>query len=202
MRTLDADEAQRLLRAAVGTRLYEVVLLGLATGMRRGEILGLQWKDIDFDRKRVMVRRSLQPDGTLSEPKTARSRRDIGLAKTAIDALRQHKARQNELRLTLGEAYTDRGFVFADATGRAWVPDGISTLYRSIVKRAGFQNFRFHDMRHTAASLMLARGVPITTVAAILGHANTSTTLSLYAHAIKGSEQAGADAMDDILKGA
>jgi len=120
---------------------------------------------------------------------------------TVLEALRRHKARQNQIKLALGPAYADRGFVFANELGASWVPDGISTLYRAIVKRAGLGKLRFHDLRHTAASLMLEQGVPITTVAAILGHASTSTTLSVYAHAIQGSEQAAATLMEGILKG-
>jgi integrase len=108
---------------------------------------------------------------------------------------------QNEIKLALGPAYIDRGFVFANKLGGSWTPDGISTLYRGIVKRAGLGALRFHDLRHTAASLMLEQGLPITTVAAILGHANTSTMLAVYAHAIKGSEQAGATVMEGIIQG-
>jgi integrase len=201
MRTLDAVEVRRLLEAASETRLHEVILVAVSTGMRRGEVLGLRWPDIDFERSRITVSNALQPDGTLSQPKTVRSRRDIGAPSTVLEALRSHKAHQNELKLALGPAYADCGFVFATEFGASWTPDSISTLYRAIVKRAKLGKLRFHDLRHTAASLMLGEGLPITTVAAILGHANTSTTLSVYAHAIKGSEQGAAMLMERILTG-
>lgn len=202
MRTLEAAEVQALLEKARGSRLYEPILLAVTTGLRRGEILGLQWTDIDLERGRLSVSRSLQGDGSLAETKTARSRREVALPNTVLEALRRHKTRQNSLKLALGPAYVDRGFVFAMNFGESWKPDGISTLYRTIVNRAKLGRLRFHDLRHTAASLMLDQGLPITTVAAVLGHANTSTTLSLYAHAIKGSEQAAAVMMEGILQGA
>jgi integrase len=201
MRTLDAAEVRRLLSAAQGSRLYEVILIAVTTGMRRGEILGLRWADVDFDRSRITVSSALQLDGSLAEPKTPRSRRDVGMPTTLRDVLRTHKARQNEDKLALGAGYVDRGLVFANESGGSWKADGISTLYRGIVKRAGLGTLRFHDLRHTAASLMLEEGLPITTVAAILGHANTSTTLSVYAHAIKGSEQGAAVLMEGIVQG-
>jgi integrase len=201
MRTLDAAEVRRLLGAAEKSRLYEVILIAVTTGMRRGEILGLRWADVDFDRSRITVSSALQLDGSLAEPKTPRSRRDVGMPTTLRDVLRTHKARQNEDKLALGAGYVDQGLVFANESGGSWKADGISTLYRGIVKRAGLGTLRFHDLRHTAASLMLQEGLPITTVAAILGHANTSTTLSVYGHAIKGSEQGAAVLMEGILQG-
>jgi integrase len=100
-----------------------------------------------------------------------------------------------------GAAYADQGLVFADALAGPWKPSSISTLFHAICKRAGLGHVRFHDLRHSAASLLIERGIPVTTVAAMLGHANTPTTLSVYAHAIKGAEQVAALAMDGILKG-
>jgi integrase len=143
----------------------------------------------------------LQRDGSLADPKTPRSRRDIALPRTVVEALRRLKVAQDKIRLAIGPAYVDRGLVFADEVGGSWNADAISTLYRGTIKRAGVGKLRFHDLRHTAASLMVEQGLPITTVAAILGHANTSTTLSVYAHAIKGSEHGAAVLMEGILQG-
>ena len=164
MRTLDATEVQTLLEKAKSTRLYEPILLAIATGMRRGEILGLKWSDIEIEKGRLRVARSLQPDGTLAEPKTARSRREISLPQTAVGAIRQLKVRQNKVKLLVGSAYVDQGFVFANGLGGAWIPDSITTLFRAIVHRAGLGKLRFHDLRHTAASLLLEKGTPITTI--------------------------------------
>lgn len=202
MRTLDRAEVQKLLGAAKNSRLYEPILLAISTGMRRGEILGLKWSDIDLEKSRLRVARSLQPDRSLAEPKTVRSRREISLPATTVGAIRQLKVRQNKLKLKLGSGYADQGFVFANELGAAWVPDSISTLFQSIVRHAELGKLRFHDLRHTAASLLLEKGTPITTVAQILGHANTSTTLSVYAHAVKGSSQVAASVMEGILQGA
>jgi integrase len=100
-----------------------------------------------------------------------------------------------------GPGYRDRDLVFTDLGGGPWKPASIATLFRGIAKRAGLGHLRFHDLRHTAASLMIARGVPITAVAAALGHANTSTTLSVYAHAVREGEEAAALAMEGVLQG-
>jgi integrase len=107
MRTLDAAEVRKLLEAAQGSRLYEVILIAVTTGMRRAEILGLRWADVDFDRSQISVSGVLQVDGSLAEPKTPRSRRDVGMPPTLRDALRSHKARQNEEKLALGAGYVD-----------------------------------------------------------------------------------------------
>jgi integrase len=128
-RSLSPEEVRSLLFAAKGSRLYDVILLAAGTGLRRGEILGLRWRDVDFDRSRASVGWSLQSDGTLTEPKTARSRRDISLPSTVVAALRALKARQNEVKLSVGRAYVDRGFVFANDLGGPWKPDSMSTPF-------------------------------------------------------------------------
>jgi integrase len=199
MRALNVDEARKLVDAARGTRLLTPIILTLAGGFRRGEVLALSWDSIDFERSTVRVARSLNPDGSFSEPKTARGRRAVGLPPFAFAALRSLKVIQNQERLAAGPAYDDRGLVFADPLGGAWKPASISTLFHAICKRAGIGHVRFHDLRHTAASLLIERGVPITAVAALLGHANTSTTLTTYAHAIKGSEDAASRAMEGVF---
>jgi integrase len=201
MRSLNESESRKLMAAAKGTRLYVPIVLSLSVGLRRGECLGLGWDAVDFPRGVIRISRSLQPDGKFSEPKTARSRRSVALPAFAIAALKAHKVAQNADRLAAGSSYADNGLVFADAFGAAWKPASITTLFHGICKRAGIGHVRFHDLRHTAASLMIERGVSITTVALLLGHANTSTTLSTYAHAIKGAEEAGARAMDALFKG-
>jgi len=199
MRALNADEARKLVEAARGTRLLTPIVLALAGGFRRGEVLALSWDSVDFERATVRVSRSLNPDGSFSEPKTARGRRVVGLPPFAFAALRSLKVTQIQERLSAGAAYDDRGLVFADPLGGAWKPASITTLFSSICKRAGIGHVRYHDLRHTAASLLIERGVPITTVAALLGHANTSTTLTTYAHVIKGSEDAAARAMEGVF---
>jgi integrase len=125
----------------------------------------------------VQTTRRLETKGTIAVSRPT---------KFTPDCVAKHKVAQNAKKLNKGPAYMDRGLIFAQADGAAWKPTSISTLFHSITKRAGIGHLRFHDLRHTAASLMLERGVPITTVAEMLGHSSSATTMAVYAHAIKG----------------
>jgi integrase len=201
MRTLDRAEALKLIAASVGTRLHVPILVAVSVGLRRGEALGLKWTDISFPKGTLTVARSLQPDLTVVAPKTAAGRRTIHMPADLADALRRHKA-QSERRLATGEAYKDQGLVFSDIAGGPWKPASIATLFRSIAKRAGLGHLRYHDLRHTCASLLIDAGFPITAVAQIMGHASAAVTASIYAHAIPKTSEDAAVAMDRILKGA
>jgi integrase len=133
--------------------------------------------------------------------KTERRRRNIALPASILSALRVHKVKQNEARLAVGATHRDLGLVFADAIGEPWKPGSIATLFRGIAKRAGIGHLRFRDLRHSAAWLLIERGVPVTTVSEMLGHANSAITLSIYAHSVKGAEARAALMMDGLLKG-
>lgn len=202
MRTLDRPETLKLIAASVGTRLHVPVLVAVSVGLRRGEALALKWPDISFAKSTLTVARSLQPDQTFVAPKTTAGRRTIHMPADLTDALRRHKAEQNVRRLASGEGYKDEGLVFSDIAGGPWKPASIATLFRAIAKRAGLGHLRFHDLRHTCASLLIDAGFPITTVAQIMGHASAAVTASIYAHAIPKTSEDAAAAMDRILKGA
>jgi len=206
MRTLDAPEVRQLVAASESSRLHGPIVLAVSVGLRRGEALGLKWGDVDFERGTLSVQRSLQPGGELVEPKTTRSRRTIALPPYALDVLRGYREEQyGWFKASMSELEARRrqkdGLVFSGPQGEPWKAASIATLFRGIAKRAGVGHLRFHDLRHTAASLMIERGVPITTVAETLGHANTATTMSVYAHSVKGAEDLAAKAMDNVLKG-
>jgi integrase len=164
---LNAQQTKTLLTAAEGDRLYALYVLAVTTGMRIGEMFGLKWSDVDLGRGTLQVRRTVAADGAINPPKTARSRRTIRLTKLAIRALRQHEQKAE--------------WVFASAAG---TPIGICNFHKNswkpLLKRAGLPHKRAHDLRHTAATLMLSRGVPVKVVSEMLGHANVSTTLSIY----------------------
>lgn len=209
MRALSPVEAEAVMKAAAGTRLELFVVLAIATGARRGELLGLRWSDIDLATGTLSFTRTMQNDKTVGELKTARSKRTVPLPRFAIGPVRKHRAQRIQDRLACGWPFNESGFVFSllpdpRAPGepiddKPWAPDGLQTLWRRIVKDAGVGYCRIHDLRHTAASLMLARGVPITTVAKTLGHSNTAVTLSTYAHAIEGDQEIAARVMDEIF---
>lgn len=203
-RTLTPAECVRLLQAARGSRLYLPVLLAIATGMRRGEILALRWEDVDLDAGTLSVRRTLsQVKGRLEfkEPKSARSRRVIALPAFAVEALRQHQAAQAAERLRAGAAYASQGLVCATATGGP-LAHNFGRGYAALLQRAGVPRVRFHDLRHSHATLLLGQNVHPKVVSERLGHAAVGITLDVYSHVAPALQQEAADRLEALLGGA
>lgn len=206
MRTLSVGEAQAFLAAVRDDRLEALYVVALTTGLRQGELLGLRWSDLHAATGALQVQRSLErsADGAppvLTEPKTRSARRLVPLPQLALDALRRHKARQAEERLRAGPAWADRELMFTTEIGG---PIDASNLvkrsFRPALKRAGIaQPFRFHDLRHTAATLLLARSVHPKVVSGLLGHSQISVTLDVYSHVTPGLQRAAAEVFDDLL---
>lgn len=203
-RALTADEARRLIAATADDELGPLWALLLATGLRQGEALGLAWSDIDVAAGTLTVRRSLGRgwDGspTLGPPKSERSRRTIALPSVACDALERQRARQDADREAAGSAWQDRdGLVFADAIGRPRRSRDITPALRVALDRAELPRVRCHDLRHTAATLQLAAGVPLTTISRTLGHSSLAITADIYAAVTPDLRRDAADAMDRAL---
>ncbi|MEU5903950.1 site-specific integrase [Micromonospora sp. NPDC047527] len=161
-------------------------LIGIALGLRQGEVLGLRWDDIDLTAGTLRVRGQLQRDpdtGALVfvETKTARSRRTLPLPPTVLTALRRHQEHQAAERFDV-DNWADPGLVFATSVGTPIHPRNDYRSFREIIRRAGLRQVRLHDLRHTAASVLLAQGVPARVVMEILGHSQISVTLNIYAH--------------------
>ena len=165
MRPHSSEETRMLLNEVRGDRLEALYVLAVTTGMRRGEVLGLKWSDIDLENATVSVRRTLtRTDNgkrvTLGDPKTKRSRRTIRLTPQAVEALRVHLEKQLQEMEALGDRYSDQGLVF---TTEAGTPINPSTLRQRslapLLKRAGLPHIRFHDLRHTCATLLLSKNV-------------------------------------------
>ncbi len=199
------EQARELLDAARGDSLEALITLTLSTGMREDELLALKWQDVDLERATLLVHSNLiwTPEGhVFEEAKTEHSRRRIGLTRTAIAALRRHRACQDEERSRLGDAWTDLDLVFPNAVGR---PHSASNLtqrkYRRLVRKAELPYIRFHDLRHTAATLLIARGVNIKVVSEMLGHSSIAITLGIYGHVLPHMQQQAADVMDAMLQG-
>lgn len=203
MIALSAEQGNSLLKALEGQSLWLPVFLGLTTGMRRGEILGLQWKDINWDRKELSVKRSLKQSKAgikLARPKTAHSLRTISLSDVVLDTLRAHKRAQAEERLRLGAAYTDGGMVLAAPGGGVLRPDAVSTAFAAFMKQQkALPKARFHDLRHTHASLLFQAGENPKVVSQRLGHANVAFTLDTYAHLMPGMETGAASKIDALF---
>lgn len=196
------DEAKRLLAAAQGDRLEAVYSVALAVALRRGEALGLAWGDVDLEAATLRVNRSLQrAEGKLQllPPKTPGSRRTIPLPSIAIKALRKHRAQQAEERLAAGTAWIDAGLVFTTRKGTPLEPRNLVRHFKGLLKRAGLTESRFHDLRHTAASLLLAQAVHPRVVMEILGHSRISLTMDTYSHVMPNVMNDAAAKMDAIL---
>jgi len=205
MTTLAPEQARAFVESARAERLEALFVLGLTTGMRRGELLGLRWKDVDLKRGVLHVSATLQRTAkgfVFAEPKTARARRQIILTELAKTGLKQHRAKQAEERLRLGAAWEDNNLVFANEAGRPIEATNlVQRSFRRILARADLPLIRFHDLRHTYATLALGRGVHPKVVSDALGHADISTTLNLYSHVTAAMHQQAADALDAVLRG-
>lgn len=154
--------------------------------MRRGEILGLKWEEVDLQRGALSVKHTLSRDngGTyaLGSPKTAHGRRSIALPRSVVESLRKHRVQQVEHKLGLGEAYKDADFVFATVLGEPLHPNTLAYRFKQITKLAKLPEIRIHDLRHTSATLMLANGEHPKVVQERLGHSDVSMTLNRYSH--------------------
>lgn len=204
---LSVEQIHQLLEAARGHPQEALFILALNTGMRRGELLGLKWRDISFTDGTLQVRRILNRVPTKmvkekgqryveAEPKTAGSRRNIVLTSMALDALKQHRTRQLEAKLKAGTSWEDHDYVFCTSLGRHLDPghDVLVQLKKLLVK-AGLPNIRFHDLRHSSASLLLSLGVHPKVVQELLGHTEISMTMNIYSHALPTMQK---DAMEKL----
>lgn len=182
-----------------------IIRLLLFTGMRRGEVLGLKWSDVDFDRGTLKICRTLQylPERGIFVDKTKNksSEREIRLSKIAVGDLHRHKVAQLEYRLSVGTHWIGtEDFVFTNDEGKPLKPDSVSSWFAKFIKaRPELPQITLHSLRHTNATLQLAAGVPITTVAKRLGHSNAATTGRIYAHAIQSADDNAAEKLDDIF---
>jgi integrase len=196
------EEARELLRVAEGHPLEALITTALTTGMRRGELLGLAWDDVDLDGATLTVRRAPQRiDGELRlvEPKSARSRRTIALPPVTVAALRQLRVEQDRMREAGDDDWVDSGFVFTSTVGTPLDGDNVSHRFRKLLEEAGFPPWRFHDLRHACATFLLAQGASPRVVMEQLGHSQISVTMNTYAHVMPEGLRAAADAMEDLL---
>ncbi len=203
MRIWTAEQARTFLVSVRGERLEVVWALFLTRGPRRGEVAGMRWEDVDLDARTWQVSRTrVVVNGKVidSTPKTAAGRRSIPLDERLVALLRSHRARQAAEKLAAGEVYEDRGYIVADELGHPYYPDSLSTWFDHKHRALGLPRIRLHDTRHTAASLMLAAGVPVKVVSEMLGHSSPTITLSIYAHVLPGmAEEAGAALSAQLL---
>jgi integrase len=203
-KTWTPDEARRFLAAAEADGYSPLWLVALTTGARQGELLGLRWQDVDLVKGSLSIRQSLAMlDGkpVIQAPKSRAAVRTIGLPIETVAALKAHKARQNEERLKAGPAWADHDLVFTTPTGNPIHPSNVLRNYVKLQERAGVPRIRFHDLRHTHATWLITGGQPITSVSERLGHAKSSITLDVYAHAVAATRDGAALAVSALLFG-
>jgi integrase len=213
-RSLTIKEAQTLVAGLEGHRLEAAFVTMLGTGLRRGEALALKWSDIDLEHATLTVSRQLRREsgpinpetkrhegGTITfvEPKTEKSRRQVPLPEFVVTALRAHKARQAAERLKVGAAWHDGEYVFTTAVGTPWDPRNVTRQFSEVAKDVGLGAWHVHELRHSAASLMLAAGVPIEVVSHIMGHSSIRM-MDVYGHVGPSADRAAADALDAAIQ--
>ena len=201
---LEPADAAALLTAARRTCMFPLIFLALASGLRRGEILGLRWSDVDLARRTLTVAQSLEQTASgglaLKAPKTKRSRRTIALSPAVVEELQAHRAKQGAERLALGMGRDPAGLVFTGIDGDPLRPDGITWRFAKIVKLAGVKRISFHGLRHTHATDLLRAGVHPKIASDRLGHSSIAVTMDIYSHALPALQEEAAQRIDAALR--
>ena len=203
MRTLTIDELEVLLENAADNPFYPCVYTAVSTGLRQAELLGLRWRDLDPDiMLSISVNRALYKRRGVCEfrpPKTARSRRLVAMTPKLAVFLREYRQERKALCNDIGREFTLDDLVFASVEGKPLDPGVLSHTFARIVKRAGLENVRFHDLRHTFASLMLLRGAKPKVISEALGHASVAFTMDVYSHILPGMQGDAMALLDQVL---
>jgi integrase len=206
IRPLSREQTKTLLEVAKkGEERFETLyVLAVTAGLRQGELLGLKWEDIDLNAGTLRVRRTLSTaiggGFGFSPPKTAKGRRSIKLPESALSSLKNHRKAQLEMRDRITGLWEDHGLVFTTHVGTPISrQDLITRSFKPLLQRAELPNIRFHDLRHTCATLLLCRGVHAKLVQELLGHATISVTLDTYSHVLPSMTDQTATAMEDVL---
>jgi integrase len=204
IKPLDAAQARQILRTAGGDRLEALYVLAVTAGSRIGELLGLRWQDVDLEATgatlRVRRTKSTAKSGpTFTTPKNGKGR-SMKLTRHAVEALKAHRATQNAERLKARSLWQDHGLVFCTHGGKPLASHNVArTSFKPLLKRAGLPDIRFHDLRHTCATLLLSHGHHPKFVQDLLGHASVAMTLDRYSHVLPGMGDQTAAAMEAAL---
>lgn len=203
---LDDKQALELLEKlhSEDTQHRTAIIIALFLGLRRGEILGLKWENIDFDNGIITIKNNLQylPGKGIynSSTKTSSSERAMKAPELVMLSLKEQRKYQLETKIKAGDRWIESGYVFTKPDGTPCHPDSLTKWFKQFIRDNGFpENIKLHSLRHTCASLMISEGIPITTVARRLGHSTAATTTSIYAHAIQSADEAAAQRIENIL---
>ncbi|MBO8136757.1 MAG: tyrosine-type recombinase/integrase [Desulfotomaculum sp.] len=198
----DEEHIGKLIDLLYGTRLYIPVIITLATGLRRAEILALRWKDFNAQKKTITINQTLLKTSAglqFKPPKTKKSRRTITLPEPIVEELKKHKKDQKKIKLRLGEAYEDNDLICCQEDGTPWHPGTFSSAFHDILEKHNLPHIRFHDLRHTHASILLKQGVHPKIVSERLGHSQIGITLDTYSHIMPGLQEEVANKLGQQL---
>ena len=194
-----------LIKALEGEELKfrVIILLTIFTGLRRGEVLGLEWQDIDFKNSSVTVRQASQYVSSIGiytkDPKTETSNRIISIPESITKLLKEYQRKQLKNRLLLGDKWIETNRLFVQSNGAPMHPDTITKWFRQFLEDKNLPHITFHGLRHTHATLLISQGLDVRTVSNRLGHAQTSTTLNIYAHAFAKMDREASEKLDNLL---
>jgi len=198
------EQARYFITAAKGHPYEALFFLALTTGMRKGEILGLMWTDVDWEKSILRIERQLQPvsyeGGALVPTKTKSGRRHIMVGKGALALLNAHHERQETQKALAGNRWQEHGMIFTTSIGTYIDQTKVSRAFKRILREAGLPDIRFHDLRHTSISILLDNGTPVNTVQSRAGHSKASVTTDIYGHAMARSQEAAARMIEEIVK--
>ena len=216
---LDVAGAQKLLKAAKGDKLEALYTVAMAVGLRKGEALGLRWSDVNLDAGTLVVNNQLQrvhvhkPEDapkevkeiksklSLTEPKTSTGKRTLELPAFAVEALRAHRSQQDSDAKKAGSKWKTTGYVFTSRVGTPLEPRRVTVRFAALLTKAELPPMRFHDLRHSCATLMLAQGANPRTVMETLGHSRVTLTLDTYSHVMPSVKKEAARMMDEAITG-
>lgn len=201
---LTLEQAQELLSNVRGHRLEVLLMMAVITGMRCGELLALRWSNIDFERQKLLVLHTVSYiphyGYVETEPKTKAGKRLISLPLFFVDILKQHRVQQLEQRLKVGDTWENRDLVFPDLHGGYFNSNYLLRLFKKLLQEAGVPHMHFHDLRHSAATILLSMGVNMKAVQELLGHSDIAITLGIYGHLLPSMQQEIVDKWDDAFK--
>jgi integrase len=201
-KTWTPEELRAYLDSVAGHHHAALFRLAAMTGLRRGELCGLRWTDVDLDSASLVVRHTITTvshELVEGDVKTARSRRAVELDAATVAVLRAHRTCQLEQRLLVGRGYRDNNLVFASPSGEPWNPDSVGQAFARAVARTDLPRIRLHDLRHTHATHLLAAGVNARIVSERLGHSTVAFTLGVYGHVMPGQQADAAAAVAALI---
>jgi len=202
--TLTVGQALKLLGVARGSRIEALLLVALTTGMRRGELLALRWEDIDLEASILHVRRTVNPITGLGykegEPKSKAGRRKIVLSEVTIEALKEHRQGQEQVRARVGARWQEHGIVFCNKYGGFFNPTTVLNAFKKLLRDAGLPDIRIHDLRHSAATILAAARVDLKTIQERLGHSSIAITADIYSHVSADMQQEAAGKIDSLFR--